>query len=126
MAYTGRVKQWDLFWADLDPTVGSEQAGSRRPVLVVSNSSFNAHFRIVTVLPLTKLENKQRRVYPFEVVLKDDVVGNGLTSIVLPYQIRTIAKERLLEKIGALEDENVRYEIECRLLDHLGIHFEDD
>ena len=126
MAYVGQVRQWDLFWADLDPVVGSEQAGNSRPVLVVSNTVFNTRFRIVTILPLTKVEGKQRQVYAFEVEVPGDLVGNEYTSIILPYQIRTIAKERLLDKIGTLKDENIRYAVECRILDHLGIQFEND
>jgi len=39
MAYLGPVHRWDIFWADLDEVVGREQAGSRRPVLIVSNDA---------------------------------------------------------------------------------------
>ena len=35
MSYVGPVQRWELYWADLEPAVGSEQAGSSRPVLVV-------------------------------------------------------------------------------------------
>ena len=127
MAYVGPIRQWDLFWADLDPVVGSEQAGKRRPVLVVSNTVFNTQFRVVTVVPLTKLEGKRRtKIFEFEVQLPGNLIGNGYTSIILPYQIRTVAKERLLEKIGSVSDNQIHYEVECRLLDHLGIHFEND
>ena len=44
--------QWRVFRANLDPAVGSEQAG-QRPVLVVSNEIMNEVLPIVTVLPLT-------------------------------------------------------------------------
>lgn len=37
MAYRGTVRQWDIFRADLEYVVGSEQGGGRRPVIVVSN-----------------------------------------------------------------------------------------
>ena len=56
MAYIGRVRRWDAFWADLEPAIGSEQGGARRPVVIVSNDRFNAAMNAVTVLPLTKLE----------------------------------------------------------------------
>lgn len=124
MADQRRVQRWDLYWANLDPSVGSEQGGKRRPVLIVSNSAFNAAFKLVTVLSLTKLEGKRRRVYPFEVELPPDVVGTGLTSIVMPQQIRTISKKRLLNRIGALTDPDKQTEIENRLLEHLDIDFE--
>jgi mRNA interferase MazF len=124
MAYRGPVKRWELFWADLDPAVGSEQGGERRPVLVLSNDGFNSAFELVTIVSLTKREGKRRRVYPFEVLLSPEVVGTGFSSIVMPQQIRTVSKLRLLERIGVLEDEEKREEIENRLLEHLGIQFE--
>ena len=123
MAYIGPVKRWELYWADLDPSVGSEQGG-RRPVLVVSNDGFNATFDVVTILSLTKLEGKRRRVYPFEVTLPPHVLGTGVSSIIMTQQIRTVSKKRLLERIGSLSEDAIREEIENRLLEHLDIQFE--
>jgi mRNA interferase MazF len=124
MAYTGPVHRWDLFWADLDYPVGSEQGGERRPVLVVSNNGINTSLPVITQIPLTKLEGKTRRVYPFEVLLPKEVVGTGWTSIAMPHQVRTIDKSRLLEKIGELSDPGLQTEIENRLLEHFGIALE--
>ncbi|HEV2148599.1 MAG TPA: type II toxin-antitoxin system PemK/MazF family toxin [Longimicrobiaceae bacterium] len=124
MAHTGIVRRWELYWADLDPVVGNEQGGDRRPVLVVSNDGFNRAFDLVTVISLTKLEGKRRKVYPFEVLLPPEIVGTGYTSIVMPQQIRTISRFRLLERIGMMEDVEKREEIENRLLEHLDIEFE--
>ena len=124
MAHVGEVRRWDLFWVDLEPHVGSEQGGERRPGIVVSNDGFNQYFDVVTIVPLTKVEGKQRRVYPFEVLLPKDIVDNRYQSIVMPQQVRTISKRRLLERIGTLESEESRVEIENRLLEHLGIEFE--
>lgn len=125
MAYIGSVLQWELYSADLNPSVGREQGGESRPVLVVSNDGFNAAFDVVTVLPLTKLEGKKRRVYPFEVLVPATAAGNPLESIVMPQQIRTIAKARLLSRVGVLTDHALRREIEDRMLDHLGISLGD-
>jgi len=117
------VSRWELFWIDLEPHVGSEHGGERKPGVVVSNDGFNQHFDVVTILPLTRLEGKQRRVYPFE-VLAPDLIGTGYGSIIMPQQVRTVSKKRLLERIGLLEDEGVRLQVENRLLEHLGIAFE--
>src|SRR5687767_3672223 len=103
MAYIGRVRRWDVFWADLQPSVGSEQGGGRRPVIVVSNDAFNAAMTTVTVLPLTTLDGKRRRPYAFEVLLPPAMVGKRVTSIVMPHQIRTISKLRLIEITGRVE-----------------------
>jgi len=126
VAYTGPVRRWDTYWADLDPSVGSEQGGEKRPVIVISNDGYNRVFDVVTVLSLTKLEGKKRKVYPFEVVLPKGTIASEWSSIVMPQQIRAISKKRLLEPIGTVDDEMLRAEIENRLLDHLDIAFEAD
>jgi mRNA interferase MazF len=124
MAYAGGVKRWELYWADLDYPVGSEQGGDRRPVLVVSNDGFNEASTLVTTLPLTKLEGKKRKVYTHEVLLPEQLLGTGTSSIVMPQQIRTISKNRLLERMGRLDDVQKQEEITRRLLEHLDIEFE--
>jgi mRNA interferase MazF len=126
MAYAGPVRQWDLFTADLDHPVGSEQGGSRRPVIVVSNDGFNQAFPVITVMPLTGLEGKRRKVYPFEIVIPAALAGNPADSIIMPYQIRTISKLRLLERMGRLEDVHVRGEIEDRIIEHIGMDLDDE
>lgn len=118
------VKRWEFYWADLNSPVGSEQGGDRRPVLVVSNDGFNAATSLVTIVSLTKLEGKQRKVYAHEVLLPKEVLNTGFSSIVMPQQIRTISKDRLLERIGALRDVDKQEEIVNRLLEHLDIEFE--
>lgn len=126
MAYTGAVHRWDMFWADLEPGVGSEQKGERRPVIVVSNDGFNSTFPVVTIVSATKAEGKQRKPYAFEVVLPGGTITPDHASIVMPHQVRTISKMRLLERIGVLENAGFREEIENRLLEHLGIAFEEE
>ncbi len=54
------VHQWTIFHADLDPTVGREQAGEQ-PVLVVSAEAMNAVYDVVMVAPLTSRKNNRRR-----------------------------------------------------------------
>lgn len=44
----------------------------------------------------------------------------------MPHQVRTMSKLRLLERIGTLEDQERREAIENRLLEHLGIAFEEE
>ena len=124
MAHVGAVARWDLFWADLDPAVGTEQGVAHRPVLVISNDGFNAAFTVVTIIPFTKAEGKRRRVYSFEVLVPRGIVTAAHTSILMPQQIRTIAKARLHNRIGALNDASLQAEIESRVLEHLGIAFE--
>lgn len=125
MAYLGKVYRWELYWADLEPHVGTEQAGDRRPVLVVSNDGSNTTFGTVTVIPLTKLEGKGRSPNFFELELPAGTVPNHYTSLALPHQIRSISKARLLEWIGVLDGADARHTIEDGILHHLGIEFEE-
>lgn len=126
MAYLGAVRRWDIFWADLEPGVGSEQKGERRPVIVVSNDGFNAAFPVVTIVSATKVEGERRKPYTFEVVLPKGTITDQYASIVMPHQVRTISKLRLLDRIGALQEAGFREDIENRLLEHLGIAFEEE
>lgn len=123
MAHTGPVERWEIYWVDLEPSIGSEQGGDRRPAVVVSNDGFNRHFEVVTVVPMTKRAGKKRRIYPFE-VLAPDLVGTGHESILLPQQIRTISKRRLLERAGLMSHGAIQEDLENRILEHLGIDFE--
>ncbi len=124
MAYNGPVRRWDLFWVDLEPRVGRKQGGDRRPAVIVSNDGVNAQLAVVTMLSITKADGKKRKPYPFEVLLPVDTITAEHASIVMPQQIRTISKMRLLEKIGQLTDPSQQAEIESRMLEHLGIQFE--
>lgn len=119
------IRRWDLYRANLNPVVGHEQAGTR-PVLVVSNDGFNRAAGVVTIVPLTRQAGKMRRVYPYEVLLPERIAGNPVASILMPHHIRTVSKDRLLERLGTLIDPLLQEEIENRLLEHLGIDFEPD
>lgn len=126
MPYSGAVRRWDIYLADLDPSVGSEQGGEKRPVIVISNDGVNNSLNVVTVVSLTKIEGKKRKVYPFEVEIPKKVLGTDYDSIAMPQQIRSISKLRLLKRISRLEDEGFRAQIENRLLEHLDIAFESE
>lgn len=118
------VRRWEVYRANLEPVVGGEQAGTARPVLVVSNDGFNRNSGVVTVIPLTRLAGKSRLPYSYEVLLPERAAGNPVASIAMPYQVRSISKLRLLARLGVLTDPLLQEEIENRLLEHLGIDFD--
>lgn len=109
--------QWAVMEANLDPTAGAEQKGTR-PVLIVSNEEFNQAMPNVTVLPLT---SSKRRLYPSEVFLPQGKAGQPLNSIVMAHQIRTISKQRLKGLLGYLEDQQLRDEVCVAIKEHLDI-----
>ena len=105
--------QWRVFRANLDPAVGSEQAGDR-PLIVVSNEIMNEVLPIVTVLPLTS-HKPGRRIYSTEVFLPTGAAGQPVDSIVMAHQIRAISKERLQAAYGQLGDPALRRSIRAAM-----------
>ena len=92
------MNQYDVCLADLNPTVGREQFGTR-PVLIISNNYENL-LDIVMIIPITS-RKKGRKIYPNEVLLSDQLAK---PSILLCQQIRTISKKRLIKKLASLDD----------------------
>lgn len=101
--------QWGIFWADLDPTKGSEQSGVR-PVLVISTEEVNEALPIVTIMSITSIK-PGRKIYPTEVLLKSTDTGLQKDSIVMSHQIRAISKERLGQKCGSIDTIQLREKI---------------
>ena len=93
------VKRGEIYMADLDPVVGSEQ-GSIRPVLIIQNDKGNQYSPTTVVLPLTTKIHKSS-VMPTHVILKE-IEGLTAKSAVMAEQIRTIDKGRLIEYIGCV------------------------
>jgi len=105
--------QWSLFVVELDPTVGSEQAG-RRPVLVISREVANAALPVVTALPLAS-HRKGRRVYPNEALVPAGTAGLDRDSVVMAHQIRAVSKRRLGSLLGRVDDEELRAAVRAAL-----------
>ena len=91
----------DIYWANLNPTVDSEQSGTR-PVLIVSRNSINNNSPVVVVIPMTKYQ-QGKRIYPSHHQL-EATKSNGLKvkSVVKCEQIRAISKTRLNQKLGTI------------------------
>lgn len=111
--------QWSIFWAELNPTVHSEQAGMR-PVLVISAEYINQALSVVTIVPLTAIKSG-RRVYPTEAFLAATVTGLPKDSLAMAQQVRTIAKARLGEQCGSIGDKVVQGNVRHALRVHLDL-----
>lgn len=92
--------QWNIFWAYLDPVMGSEQSG-RRPVIVISSEEINSRLPLVGVTPLTSMK-KGRNIYSTEVFLLKEETGLSKDSISMSHQFRVLSKSRLGEKCGMI------------------------
>ena len=93
------IKRGDVFYVDLDPTKGSEQAGIR-PVLVIQNDVGNEYAPTVIIAPFTTRLFSKR--YPTNVPAPKGTAGLKEDSTVLLSQIRTLDKSRLERKTGHL------------------------
>jgi mRNA interferase MazF len=107
----------DLWWAVLDPTLGSEQAGTR-PVLVLQNDAIGAFTSTIVVVPLTTV--LRRAQLPSSAFIP--ALGTGLSSnsVALCHQLRVIDKARLRGRLGGVPQE-VLLQVEHAILFTLGI-----
>ena len=103
-------QNWEIYKANLDPVVGSEQ-GKSRPVMVISENAVNQLLNTINVLPITS-RKPGRTVYPNEALLKAGIAGLPNESIILCHQIRTLDKIRLTNFYGSIENSNIKQEIE--------------
>ena len=109
-----RILRGDIYWADLEPTKGREQAG-RRPVLVISQEMFNSHSGTVIALAITS--QPQRAGFPLTYALPETLLPKP--SWVKISQIRTLSTERLGHRIAHVEETDVNRIIEG-LMDVVG------
>jgi mRNA interferase MazF len=102
-----RVLRGEIYWADLAPTRGHEQAG-KRPVLVISHDVFNE--RSGTVIALALTSQPQRVGLPL--ALKIESVRLPKPSWVKISQMRTLSTERLRGRLGRVSPEELAAAIE--------------
>ena len=102
-----RILRGDVFWANLNPVKGHEQAG-RRPVLIISQDVFNE--RSGTVIALAITSQPQRAGYPLTLDIRE--AGLPKQSWVKISQVRTLSVLRLDEHITRLAPEFVNQVID--------------
>lgn len=97
------MMQGEIWYADLNPTKGSEQSGFR-PVVIASGNLLNSHLKVVIVCPLTTSVKGYRGNSILE-----PTKANSLTqkSEVLVFHIRSISKDRLVRKIGSITKKEI-------------------
>ena len=102
-----RILRGEVLWAELNPTVGREQQGSR-PVVVLSQDVFNERSGTVIALALTSREPKAG----FPLTLEIRSMDLPKRSWVKVSQIRTLSTERLGKRIGRISEEELRRIVE--------------
>jgi mRNA interferase MazF len=102
-----RILRGDILWANLDPTLGREQSGSR-PVLVLSQDVFNN--RSGTVIAIALTSQQPSAGFPLTLELSDPRLPKK--SWVKISQIRTLSAQRLGKKLGKATAEELEDIIE--------------
>ena len=97
-------KRGDVVRVNLDPVVGSEQAG-KRPALVISPDFINERSPIVLIAAITS--KKTERVYPSEVLIKPPEGGLTQLSKVMLLHLRAVDKRRLASRYGMVSEETM-------------------
>ena len=100
-----KIMRGEIYIADLDPVVGSEQGGER-PVLVIQNNLGNKHSPTVIVLAITSRFHKKRNLPTHVPIESGDLSKN---SIALAEQVRTIDKSRLIHYVGRASKETMDF-----------------
>ena len=95
--------QKEIWLADLEPIKGREQGG-HRPVVIISGDTMNEHYDVRIICPLSS------RVKNFAgcLLLKKGKLNKLKDSEVITFQVRTISKRRLVEKIGKITPEQFK------------------
>ena len=102
-----RILRGDIYWADLNPTKGHEQAGMR-PVLILSHDVFND--RSGTVIAMALTSQPQKAGFPLTLQLTTPRLPKD--TWVKISQIRTLSTERLGKKLGTASDDEMAQVIE--------------
>ena len=92
------VKQYEIYWVKLDPTVGSE-IQKKRPCLVISPNEMNNSIDTIIIAPLTT------KSHSFPTRLKTNVDGKECWAVI--DQLRALDKSRLCGKIGELDKKDI-------------------
>jgi mRNA interferase MazF len=109
------MKRGEIYYAQLDPTMGGE-INKKRPVLIVSNNANNKAASTVTIVPIT---SNTKKIYPFETLLEVKESGLPKRSKAQCHQVRTISKLRIKGKKAGTVNHDTMARITVALKLHL-------
>ena len=95
-----KIERGEIWLANLDPTQGSEQAGTR-PIIIFQDSTLSKFTTTIITIPLTT--NLRRATLPTCLIILKGQGGLNQDSVALCHQIRVLDKTRLIKKLGQLE-----------------------
>jgi mRNA interferase MazF len=89
------ISRGDVYWVNLDPTIGTE-IRKTRPALIVSPDDLNRALPRVIIAPLTSKGQS--------LGCRPEVIFNGREARILLDQIRSVDKARLVGKLGVIKE----------------------
>jgi mRNA interferase MazF len=89
------INRGDVYWVNLDPTIGTE-IRKTRPALIVSPDDLNRALPRVIIAPLTSKGQS--------LGCRPEVVFDGREARILLDQIRSVDKARLVGKLGSIKE----------------------
>jgi len=101
-----KLKQYDIWIADLNPRFGTE-TGKTRPVVIVQTDLLNKYHPSTIICPITtnvKMDTEILRVH-----LKKGSAKLKEDCDIMIDQVRAIDNKRLLKKVGELNNEQINY-----------------
>lgn len=99
-----QLKRGEVWLAALNPTQGSEQAGTR-PVIIFQNDVVSRFSTTIVTIPLTT--NQRRASLPICLPIEKGDGGLSQDSVALCFQLRAIDKTRLIKRLGQLKTKTV-------------------
>ena len=99
------MKAGEIYWVNLDPTIGDE-IKKRRPVVVL-NGGHDKHLKLAIVVPVTAWSSYWEK-NPFFVSLElSSKSGLKKKSVVDCFQVRAVSHNRFVEKIGEISNDEI-------------------
>ena len=94
------ARQGEVWFVDLDPTRGREQAGRRPAVTISVDQLGGGPSELAIMVPLTSTDHGQRLHVPI------DPPNGGVRqrSYAMPEMVRSVSRDRLVERWGMLDD----------------------
>jgi mRNA interferase MazF len=111
-----KAKQFEIWIADLNPTIGTEP-GKVRPVIIIQTDLLNKHHPSSIICPITT--NVKKEIEILRIHLKKGCCGLEGGCDIMIDQIRAIDNKRLIKKAG-----NIPAEVERQIKENLKIIFD--
>ncbi|MDW2998410.1 type II toxin-antitoxin system PemK/MazF family toxin [Faecalibacterium prausnitzii] len=108
----------DIYYADMEPHIGSEQGGSR-PVVVLQNDVGNRYAPTLIVATVTSRTEK-KRYQPTHVLIAHNTAFEKPSVVQLEQKIFTIDKSRIQRFLGRIT-QNEMQEIEKGVVSSLAL-----